>query len=128
MDTEISKEIYNFSYEEKKSLAVKIEKLTKKEDFVNLFKIINREISNNFTVNKNGLFLDISSLSNETLTKINKYLSDKIEEAPKIQYTFSSYSSDEFHDINSLGGPKLSNKEKSIIKRLRISENDEMVS
>jgi hypothetical protein len=123
-ETKIFSKTKIFSVEEKKSLANRIEKLPKKEDFVNLFKIINREMENNFTVNKNGLFIDISLLSQAALEKVDKFVNQKVKDQPQIQYTFLPYSNDEFLDINTLG-PKLSNKEKSIIKRFRASESED---
>ncbi len=119
-------DIKKFSHYEKKKIVYKIEQLKQKKHFVKLFKIINKE-TNNYTQNKNGIFININNLSQKTLEQINIFLLKLEEEDDIIDSTTSSigyqpYSMDEFSDYKSYG-PKLTNHEKNIIKRNRYEKN-----
>lgn len=108
---------YNSSYRRK--LVNKITKLKDKKDFVNIFNLIQIELGKDISINRNGIFFNINSLSDECIEKLAAFLNisgDTVTETEtKIKY--QSYSVDELENVNKVG-PKLSNQEKSIIKKI----------
>ena len=107
-----------FNAEFRKKLALKINKLKDKKDFINLFNIIESDIGNDMSVNKNGIFFNLNILSDNCINKINDYLlfalDTNTETETKIKY--HSYNQDELETSNKVG-PKLSNQEKNILKK-----------
>lgn len=65
----------NKSYQDKKKLSIKINKLKKRRFYIKLFKII---IDNNidYTTNNNGVFFNISQLNNEQIKLIENYVNE----------------------------------------------------
>lgn len=104
----------------RRKIVLKISKLKEKADFVNIFNIIQLELGKEVSINRNGIFFNINLLSDETIGKIENYFIENTENLTesetKIKY--KPYSVDELESINNSGGPKLSNQEKSIIKKL----------
>jgi spermidine synthase len=66
-------DIKNFSHTEKKELVKKIEKLTSKNQYKQIFKILKID-GVKITQNSNGIFFNMNELSNETLDKINNFV------------------------------------------------------
>jgi len=66
-------DIKTFSHEEKKDLVRKIEKLTLKSQYKQIFKIL-KSANIKVTQNNNGVFFNLNEINNETLLKINEYL------------------------------------------------------
>jgi hypothetical protein len=62
-----------FSHNEKKELVKKIEKLTLKSQYKQIFKIL-KSSDIKVTQNSNGVFFNMNDLNNETLVKMNEYL------------------------------------------------------
>ena len=108
---------YNSSYRRK--LVNKITKLKDKKDFVNIFNLIQLELGKDISINRNGIFFNINSLSDDCIDKLSAFLNisgDTVTETEtKIKY--QPYSIDELENVNKVG-PKLSNQEKSIIKKI----------
>jgi len=106
---------YNSKFRSK--IVLKISKLTDKKDFVNIFNIIKSEVGDEVSMNRNGIFININLLSDDTVEKINEYLNENndnttvTETENKIKY--KPYSIDE-----NLATHKLSNHEKSILKKI----------
>ena len=100
-------------------IVLKISKLTNKKDFVNIFNIIQNEVGDKVSINRNGIFVNINILSDETIIKLNDYLNENTdnitttatETENKIKY--KPYSIDE-----NITSDKLSNHEKSILKKI----------
>ena len=104
----------------RKKLSNKIHKLKTKDDYINVFKLLNRDSDFKYTENTNGIWIDINSVSNETINELIVFLND-IDELSSIdseyKYSYTPYASDDIKTISKLG-PKLNNQEKSVIKRL----------
>jgi len=82
----MEKKIY--SHNEKKELVKKMEKITSKNHYKQIFKII-KASGIKITQNSNGVFFNMNELSNETLKKIDDYI-DNILNKPtsKIDMTY----------------------------------------
>lgn len=128
--------------EERKMLIYKMEKLKNKKYYIDIFKIMKNDQQCKYTQNKNGLFINIGKLSDETLYKLEKYIDEinkqKIySESDSTSYQAKDNLSDkniikDYDDDFNSDGPKLSNYEKNIIKRNRIlsdslSENSDVI-
>jgi hypothetical protein len=109
---------YNSSYRRK--LVNKITKLKDKKDFVNIFNLIQMELGKDISINRNGIFFNINALSDDCIEKLAAFLNisgDTVTETEtKIKY--QPYSIDELDNVNKVG-PKLSNQEKSLIKKIQ---------
>ncbi len=66
-------DIKNYTHNEKKELVKKIEKVTTKAHYKQIFKII-KSSGSKITQNSNGVFFNMNELNNETLQKIEEYL------------------------------------------------------
>jgi len=77
------------------------------------------ELGKDISINRNGIFFNINSLSDDCIDKLSAFLNisgDTVTETEsKIKY--QPYSIDELENVNKVG-PKLSNQEKSIIKKI----------
>ena len=107
------------SYNELKKLSDKIKNLNNEEAYLEIYKIIN-DNSISFSKNNNGVFFDLSQCDKEIIDKINDVLSnyDTKTETESNQIEFSCYSQDELVNMDKFG-PRLSNKEKNLIKNLK---------
>ena len=104
----------------RRKIVNKINRLKEKKDFITIFNIIQLELGKNISINRNGIFFNINVLSDSSIEKIESFLitiSETVSESDtKIKY--QPYSVDELENVNKLG-PKLSNQEKSIIKKFQ---------
>jgi len=66
-------DIKNYTHNEKKDLVKKMEKITSKTHYKQLFKII-KSSGAKITQNNNGVFFNMNELNNETLQKIDQYI------------------------------------------------------
>ena len=104
----------------RKKIINKIKKIKNKETLIKIFKLVKNEIGDKLSSNKNGVFFNINLLTDNTVEKINLILKEYYQNSETssistIQYT--PYSKD---DLNSnTSGPRLSNQEKNLIKKLR---------
>ena len=98
----------------------KINKLKDKKDFVTIFNIVQLELGKDISINRNGIFFNINALSDICVERLESFLNTACdigtETETKIKY--KPYSIDELENVNKLG-PKLSNQEKSIIKKFQ---------
>lgn len=114
-----------YSYSERKKLSAKIMNIKKKDDYIKIFKIINQDPNNKFTENSNGIWLDFKSLSDETISKVEKFLiklKNKSDEDSVNSLEYVPYSTEENYNNIKNSGPKLSNYEKSILRRNKYSD------
>jgi hypothetical protein len=110
-----------FTHNEKKILASKIENITNKKDYKEIFKII-YENNCNYINNDNGVYINLNILSDEILIKIKNFLeiidnNKNIIPTPKeyIPYNSEDNSSD----------MKLSMQEKNLLKKFKNNSNFE---
>jgi len=108
-----------FTSSYRRKIVNKINKLKDKKDFVTIFTIVQNELGKNISINKNGIFFNINSLSDNCIDNLDCFLNNVYENCSesetKIKY--KPYLIDELENVNKLG-PKLSNQEKSIIKKI----------
>lgn len=105
----------------RRKLSDKIKKIKNKDELIKIFKIVNKDIGNNYSENKSGIYFNINLLSDNGIDEILNII-QSIENSDtqtdtcddKIKYT--SYSDNNIELYNSLG-PRLSNQEKSILKK-----------
>ena len=115
---------YNSSY--RKKLLDKIKKNEQKDFQISIFKIVNRDIGNNFSENKSGIYFNMNLLSDDAIEEMLSLIKDSSEENlsdnTDDKLTYKSYSENEielYHNI----GPRLSNQERSILKKCK-NNND----
>jgi molybdenum cofactor biosynthesis enzyme MoaA len=113
-----------FTHNEKKILASKIENITNKKDFKDIFKII-YENNCNYIENDNGVYINLNVLNDVTLIKIKQFL-EVIENNKNIIPTPKEYvpycSDDNSSDI------KLSIQEKNLLKKFKNNSKSEKQS
>ena len=106
----------------RKKLVNRFEKIKDKSDYVIIYNIITQDIGNDFSSNRNGIFININILSDTCIAKIINFMDEKLNinitcsETEKVNYKV--YKFDEAEIITEMGH-KLSNQEKNIIKRIR---------
>jgi hypothetical protein len=106
----------------RKRLINRFEKITDKTDYIIIYNIIIKDIGNNFSSNRNGIFINMNILSDDCIDKILEFINNKLNipniysDSEKINYKV--YKLDEGEIITDRMH-KLSNHEKSIIKRIR---------
>lgn len=114
MDSDIK-----INHQEKKQIALRIEKLNNKKYFREIFKIIHIDNSK-YTTNDNGVYINLNILSDNTINKIKKYLDDvdKNKNIIPVPAEYIPYYSDDSNHITS-SDIKLSNYEKNILKKIK---------
>ena len=119
MSNKISKTKY--TYDDRKHIVELIEHLKNDSDYVAIFDILSADSSSTFQYNSNGVFLNLSVVSDHTLDLITKHLKKVIKKNSKTE----SYEIDVIPNANSVGSDrqyKLSNYEKNIIKQNNIKK------
>lgn len=121
MEENKSSRKYN-SYKRKK-ISEKIKKLKSKNDLIEIFKIVTRDIGENYSQNKSGIYFNLNILSDDAIDEIinvihNFETSETQSEVKEDKIKYTSYSENEMDIYNSLG-PRLSNQEKSILKKFK---------
>ena len=110
-----------FTHNEKKILASKIENITNKKEFKEIFKII-YENNCNYIENDNGVYINLNVLNDDTLLKIKSFL-EVIENNKNIIPTPKEYipycSDDNSSDM------KLSMQEKNLLKKFKNNSKSE---
>lgn len=115
-----------YNTEFRKKLVTKFEKIKNKNDCVEIYNIIYEDIGTNFSSNRNGLFINMNLLSDNCIIKLVDFVNDKLNltmtqsETEKVNY--KTYKIDDVELISEMGH-RLSNQEKSIIKRFRHKVN-----
>ena len=122
MIEEKSSRTYNLQI--RKKLLEKIKKIKDKSQLIEVFKIVNKDIGDNFSQNKSGIYFNLNILSDDAIGEIieivqNSNISETVSETTvEDKIIYKSYSENELDIYNSLG-PRLSNQEKSILKKLK---------
>jgi hypothetical protein len=120
----MNKTLRNYDSQYRKKLVNKIKKLTIKEDYINIYNIITSDIGTNFSSNINGLFLNVNLLSDDCINKINIFLDSKLEKTTINSNVINTYKTSTNNE-HKVAHYKLSNQEKTIIKRFRDKEHNE---
>ena len=106
----------------RKKLVNKFEKIKEKSDLITIYNIISQDIGNNFSSNRNGIFINMNILSDDCIKKLLEFVNEKLNSSLSVTETekvnYKSYKFDEVEIISEMGH-KLSNQEKNIIKRIR---------
>ena len=123
-DENSSKRKYNSQYRRK--LIEKINKIKDKDFIKSIFKIVYVEIGDNFSENKSGIFFNMNSLSDNCIEEVGK-LVDSYDfslktETSEDKLTYKAYSDNEIDMYNTIG-PRLSNQERSILKKYKNESN-----
>src|SRR5437879_2801123 len=115
-----------YARDDRKHIVQSIENLKNDEDYVAIFEILTDDSANSYTQNSNGVFLNLSAVSDTTLDKISKYL-NKINKkrAGQIEVDIDVIPSG--NTSKSERAYKLSNYEKNILKQRNLKKvlNDE---
>jgi hypothetical protein len=119
---EIVSNTRKYSSSNRRNIVQKISKIKDKKEFVKIFNIIQTELGKDLSINRNGIFFNINLLSDECIHNLNIYLNE-ISDCPTATETenkikYQPYNTDEVDNMNKLG-PKLSNQEKSILKKIQ---------
>jgi len=121
MEEQKSSRKYNSNMRRK--LSDKIKKIKNKSDLVEIFKIVTRDVGENYSQNKSGIYFNLNLLSDDAIEEINTIVhsietSETVSEINDEKIKYTSYSENEMDVYNSLG-PRLSNQEKSILKKFK---------
>lgn len=124
MDEEKSSEKRKYNSNFRKKILNKIKLIKNKNDLVSIFKIVNRDIGDNFSQNKSGIFFNMNLLSDDCIEEILQFIdltnaSETATENTEEKLIYKTYSENEIEVYNSIGGSRLSNQEKSILKKLK---------
>ena len=65
----------NFNYVDKKYIANQINKINNKQNYKKLFKIVKKKYKN-YTINNNGIFINLNDVNDDLLSDINIFLKD----------------------------------------------------
>ena len=110
-----------YSCEDRKHIVDLIGNLKKDEDYIKIFEILTDDDANSYTQNSNGVFLNLSVVSDKTLKKVELYLSKmnrkKINEI--------EMDTDVIPNVNTSKNDrayKLSNYEKNILKQRNLKK------
>lgn len=111
---------YNTKY--RKSILHLFDQLEKNE-YYQIYKIIENDIGNTFSNNKNGIFININRLSDECIDNMVEYINILNESSQQNKIVNSQLFKNEMDTLDVLAelGHKLSSKERCIIKKLQYS-------
>ncbi len=118
------KKIRKYNSEFRKNLKTKISKLSNKNDFIQIYKIINFELENKLSINRNGIYFNLNILSDKSIEDISAILencdilNDTQTNTELNKITYEVYNK-ETQIENFINGHKLTNQEKSLIKKFR---------
>lgn len=124
MEEEKSSQKRKYNSNFRKKLLNKIKQIKNKNDLISIFKIVNRDIGDNFSQNKSGIFFNMNLLSDKAIEEILQFIdltnvSETATENTEEKLIYKTYSENEIEVYNSIGGYRLSNQEKSILKKLK---------
>ena len=118
------KKIRKYNSEFRKNLKTRISKLSNKHDFIQIYKIVNFELENKLSINRNGIYFNLNLLSDKSIEDISAILenceisNDTQTNTEQYKITYETYNKDTQIE-NFINGHKLTNQEKSLIKKFR---------
>lgn len=113
-----------FNHTDRQSIVNSIENMKSESDYKKIFQILTLDNECSYTVNSNGIFLNLSVVSDDTLDKINRYLA-KVDARRRREIKL---------DVDAIPAQlaaikgkktrayKLSNYEKSILRQKNLNE------
>ena len=106
-----------FNSEFRKKMVFKIKNIKDRNILLQIFEISKKEIGYNYSENSNGIFYNINKLSDNLIEELINILNNNIEDnhTSELKIDYTPYSIDNIS--LSEYGHKLSNKEKSILKK-----------
>ena len=111
-----------YSRDDRKHIVESIEGLKNDKDYVAIFEILTDDPSNTYSQNSNGVFLNLSAVSDKTLDKIYRYIKkinkNKPENSESEVDIFPIDNGSKHNDRTH----KLSNYEKNIIKQRNLKK------
>jgi len=114
------KRTYNSQY--RKNILNKIKQIKDKGDLVKIFKIVNRDIGDSFSQNKSGIYFNINLISDDAIIEITRLLdstiTETVSENTEEKLVYKTYSENDIDVYNSMGS-RLSNQEKSLLKKFK---------
>ena len=130
MDDKNSCRKYNSDF--RKKLLEKINCIKDKKVLISILKIIKKEDENGFSQNKSGIFFNLNKLSDLSVNNINELVenfeisidSETNEETLSDKIIYKQYSDTDNLDQYDNIGPRLSNQERSILKKFNKNLND----
>lgn len=112
-----SKKKRKFNSVKRKKILSKIKKIKNKDTLKKILKLVKSDLGDKISQNNNGFFFDMNTLSDNSLIEIseilNNYYSIETSES-EIKFSYTPYKGEEL-SANGFG-PKLSNKEKNLLK------------
>ncbi|ANB50627.1 hypothetical protein [Powai lake megavirus] len=110
-----------YSRDDRKHIVESIENLKNDKDYVAIFKILMNDDANSYTQNSNGVFLNLSLVSDNTLDDISRYLR-KINKINKKHIEVDIDIVPNYDVSKNDRVYKLSNYEKNIIKQRNLKK------
>ena len=124
----------SITHEKKKNIKDRIEKIKRKSNLIQIYKIIQNNSDISKTENNNGIFLYFNNLKDETYIKLEEYLDTidiDIKNTDSEITTNISETNKNIIDTDYGSKLKLSNKERNIIKRKQydkiLSDNNDII-
>jgi hypothetical protein len=125
MSSPVKPSIYTF--QQKKQLSTKIDELKNKKIYKNIFKII-YDNKNEYITNERGIFINMNTLSDETLTKIIEFLdtipNNKNLTQSKISEKIMEKKVDATDVVQTVSWTSEQNKDDSLAKSFNLCLND----
>ena len=110
-----------YTHDDRKYIVEIIENLKNDKDYVAIFDILSDDVADSYTQNSYGIFINLSTVSDETLDKINKYL-NKINKKRINQIDMDVDVIPEGSNMKNDKAYKLSNYEKNILKQRNLKK------
>tara|TARA_B100001248_G_C27349234_1_gene440433 strand:+ start:888 stop:1283 length:396 start_codon:yes stop_codon:yes gene_type:complete len=117
----------------RKKLLEKIKLIKNKKVLVDILNIVKKESEDGYSQNKSGIYFNLNVLEDNSVEEINNIVNlfdidkdiDSVEESLSDKITYKQYSGlDNIEQYDSIGA-RLSNQEKSILKKFKnINENN----
>lgn len=112
-----SKRKYNST--KRKKLINKINKINDISIFKKIFKVVKKDLGNEYSTNSNGIFFNVNLLKDESIEKIYNIVEETIDTITEttLKFDYTPYSNEDITSMNNVG-PRLSNQERNLIKKI----------
>jgi hypothetical protein len=105
-----------YNSEFRNNLKHKISKIVNKQDYIQIYKIINNVNDNKLSINRNGIYFNLNLLSDQVIDNIIFIVSNNVDTEIQSIIKYETYNKDTVIE-NFIHGHKLSNQEKSLLKK-----------
>ena len=116
-----SKNIRKYNTLFRKKLVENLNKISDNQILIDIYNIIVEDIGHNYSVNRNGLFINLNILSDFCIDKLTDII-DLHKQRKNLNnsdnYNYNNYKYDDIELINEIGH-KLTNQEKILIKKIK---------